>query len=269
MEPLLSPGPDESLDLLAGDWRLFQLRAGHRFSTDDLVCAWFGAQARPDARRVLDLGAGIGSVGLLALWCLDHEGGVEGWRPRPGPRPLLAMVEAQALSHHLARRSVVLNGLEERVTLRLSDLRDPTAVPEGEAYDLVTASPPYIPLGRGQVSPHPQRAACRIELRGDVFDYCRVAARALAPGGRLSLVHAWGDPRPPAALAEVGLRVLRHVEVVFRRGRSPTIVVYVAGVDGEPEAQPPLVVREADGRWTEDWRALRARMGAPEAERER
>ena len=26
-----------TLDILAGDWRIFQLRAGHRFSADDLL----------------------------------------------------------------------------------------------------------------------------------------------------------------------------------------------------------------------------------------
>ena len=57
-----------TLDILAGDWRIFQLRAGHRFSADDLLTAWTAVRANPTARQVLDLGAGIGSVGLLALW---------------------------------------------------------------------------------------------------------------------------------------------------------------------------------------------------------
>ena len=28
---------DITLDILAGDWRIFQLRTGHRFSADDLL----------------------------------------------------------------------------------------------------------------------------------------------------------------------------------------------------------------------------------------
>lgn len=254
----LTPGPDETLDLLAGTWRLFQLKAGHRFSTDDLVCAWFGAQAKPDALRLLDLGAGVGTVGLLALWCVSQDG---------DGTPSLTMVEAQDISHHLARRSVAVNGLQGRVTLRLADLRDPEAVLEGEQYDLVTGSPPYIPVGSGVISPHPQRAACRMELRGDVFDYCRAAARALAPGGRLSLVHAAGDQRPEPALEAAGLTLLRRIDVVFRRGRAPTIAVFVAAHDGGPVQRDTLVVREADGSWTEEWQALRQGMGAPQPTR--
>lgn len=52
---------DITFDILAGAWRIFQLRHGHRFSTDDLLTAWAAVRANPEARRLLDLGAGIGS----------------------------------------------------------------------------------------------------------------------------------------------------------------------------------------------------------------
>ncbi len=250
-----APGPGETLDRLAGDWRILQLRDGHRFSTDDLVCAWAGARARPDAQRLLDIGAGIGSVGLMALWMVSQY--------QAGPAPTLDMVEAQLVSHDLARRTVALNRLADRVRLRLGDLRDQAMVQSPGGYDLVTGSPPYIPIGKGHVSPHPQRAACRMELRGDVFDYCRTAARALSPTGRFSLVHAALDPRPEAALDAAGLVLLQRTDVVFRRGRAPTIAVFVAGHAGTPLPRATLVVREADGSWTEEWQALRRDMGMP------
>ena len=62
-----APRHGETLDRLAGDWWIFQLERGHRYATDDLAVAWAGLRARPDARRVLELGAGTGSVGLLTL----------------------------------------------------------------------------------------------------------------------------------------------------------------------------------------------------------
>ncbi len=51
-----------SLDAISGHFRIFQLKDGHRFSTDDILTAWYGTQACPCARKVLDLGSGIGSV---------------------------------------------------------------------------------------------------------------------------------------------------------------------------------------------------------------
>lgn len=248
----LQPGPDESLDVLCGDWRIFQLRKGHRFSTDDLVGAWVAGQHRPGAQRLLDLGAGVGSVGLMTLFQMQ-------------PDAHLVMVEAQAISHQLARRTVALNRLQDRVTLRHGDLRDPASLPEEEhgTYDLVTGTPPYIPLGSGKVSPHPQRAHCRMELRGDVFDYCRTAARALRPEGAFVLVHSAVDDRPEQAIAQAGLTLWSRRDVYFRRNRAPTIAVWAAGLGPGPAQTGDLVVREPDGRWSPEWRALRADLGAP------
>lgn len=248
------PGIDEawSLDRLCGDWYIHQLVRGHRFSTDDMVCAFEGARVHPGARRVLDLGAGIGSVGLMTLFRLAN-----------GAR--LTMVEAQEISHRLARHTIRHNGLQDRITARLGDLRDPASVPETEhgTYDLVTGSPPYIPLGRGVASPHPQRAACRMELRGDVFDYCETAARALSPDGTFSLVHSAVDPRPEQALEAAGLTLRSRRDVFFRRNRAPTIAVWIAGFGGARDDARPLVIREADGSFTQDYVDLRAAMGAP------
>ena len=69
-------------------------------------------------------------------------------------------------------------------------------------------SPPYFPVGSGIEGDHPQKVACRFELRGDIADYCAVAVRHLAPGGVFACVFPQPDgqrerlleaaPRQPA-----------------------------------------------------------------------
>ena len=246
------PGPDESLDRICGDWSIFQLRKGHRFSTDDMLVARMAAHHKPHALRHIDLGAGTGSVGLLTL-------------PHRPPTARLVMVEAQDVSVGLARKTVAHNGLGDRVEIRHGDLRDPAVLPPDEhgSYELVTGSPPYFPLGTAVVSPHPQRAACRMELRGNVFDYARTAAQALREDGVLCLVHSAVDPRPEAAIAAAGLTLLARQDVYFRRNRAPTIALWSAAFSGTRRDLPPIVVREADGRFTEEYLAIRQEMGAP------
>src|SRR5690242_15157331 len=127
--------PDETLDALSGHFRIFQLKAGHRFSTDDVLTAWYGTTWAPSASRVLDLGSGIGSVGMMAAWRL------------PGAR--FVTVEAQDESVRLARKSAVYNGLEARYEIRHGDFRAREALAADERFDLVLGSPPYFPLGTG------------------------------------------------------------------------------------------------------------------------
>jgi tRNA1Val (adenine37-N6)-methyltransferase len=243
---------DITLDTLAGDWRIFQLRTGHRFSADDLLTAWAAVRAHPAARQLLDLGAGIGSVGLLVLWKLPTAAH-------------LTMVEVQALSHALACRTVVYNGLAGRVTLHHQDLR----VWSGGAFDLVTGSPPYLPVGRGVQPQHPQKAAARFELRGDVFDYCQAAARSLAAQGLFCFCHTADDPRPEAAIRQAGLTLVRRQEVYFRASQPPHIALFTCAWEGARADPPPLVIRDLGGRWTAEYLALRAEMGAPAAFLER
>lgn len=249
--PDLTPGPDESLDPICGAWRMFQLRKGHRFSTDDMAAAWRASLARPGATRLLDLGCGIGSVGLTTLWNLSDAATLVG-------------VEAQEVSAALARRTVRLNGLEDRATIVHGDIRDADVVPPAlrpdGGFDLITGSPPYFPTDKGIVPAHPQKAGARFELRGSVFDYCAAARRWLAPGGAFAFVMVADDPRTEAAPLANDLIVEERLDVVFRAGRDPLVCVLVCrrAEDGPVERRHvELVVRGADGQHTDAYQRFR------------
>ncbi len=238
-----------SVDRLAGDWRIHQLVGGHRFSADDMFTAWVAAGERPEALRLADIGAGIGSVGLMTLW-------------RMRPQATLVAVEAQEVSHTLMKRTVADNGIADRVTCRLGDLRDAASLPEAGQFELVTGSPPYIPLGKGVVSPHPQRAACRMELRGTIADYAATAARIMRPDGTFVVCFAAADPRGEAAFGHAGLHLRARQDVVFRARQAPLITVLVGGhVPGPVDRRPPFYVRGEDGGWTEAYFDMREQMG--------
>ncbi len=243
---------DTTVDKLIGTWSVVQLRRGHRFSTDDLVTAWRAHHAAPGALRLLDLGSGIGSVGLSTLY-------------HALPEATLVAVEAQEVSVGLFRRTVELGGLGARVRSVHSDLRAPGLL-EGETFDLVTGSPPYVPVGRGLLSSNSQRAHARIELRGSVFDYCATARRLLAPGGRFCYVMAAADPRTEEAPAAHGLTVVERYDYVFRAGREPHIATLVCAREEEvaPGAERVtgrLTIRDELGEWTPEYELFRREMG--------
>jgi tRNA1(Val) A37 N6-methylase TrmN6 len=245
--PAIAVEPGETLDRLAGDWWIFQLERGHRYATDDVLLAWAASRARPRARRLLDLGAGVGSVGLMVLLRAD-----------PGAR--LTSLELQPASVALLRKTVRYNGIEGRVAVRSGDLRQLGAAAPDERFDLITANPPYLRPDSASRSPDPQRAAARLELAGDVFDFCGAAARCLAPDGCLCLCHAAADQRPERAIVGAGLVVRSRQEVVFRAGQPPAIAIYTCGGDGPRRDRAPLVVRDEHGERTAAYRAVRREM---------
>jgi len=255
----LWPGVGEDLCFLVGDWRILQRVDGHRWSMDDLVTAHLAASsvARPPA-RYLDVGCGVGSVLMAVAWRF--------------PDARCVGIEAQELSARLARRSLAYNGADERVEVRLGDLRDPAMLPEAGCFDLVTGTPPYFPRGTGVESTLVQRGPCRFEHRGGIEDYSAAAARALAPEGRFVLCAAYGQSeRIEAAAAEHGLCILRRVDVVPRAGKTPLLVLHVLRrlADGGPAPggarHDAITVRDTHGQWTPDFLPIRTEMGLPPA----
>ncbi len=244
-----------ALSALSGSWRIWQTEGGHRWSTDDVVVAdWALRHVAAPPRRVLDLGTGTGSVGLMLAWYY-REAEVVG-------------IEAQARSVALAAASVEHNGLSGRVRIHRGDIRDELLVPPGQ-FDLVTGTPPYIPLGAGTVSGHLQRAYCRFEIRGGVETYCSAAARAMSLRGGFALVHgARATGRIEAAAHAAGLQIHAWRLVEPRTGREPLLSVYwmtrAARPWVMPEPETALVVRDGLGRRTPEMQRIRGRLGMPE-----
>jgi tRNA1Val (adenine37-N6)-methyltransferase len=257
LQPPEVPG-GETLDAISGHFRIFQLEAGHRFSTDDVLTAWYGTTWAPSASRVLDLGSGIGSVGMIAAWRL------------PGAH--FVTVEAQDESVRLARKSAAYNGLESRYEIRHADFRGPEALAAGERFDLVLGSPPYFPLGTGIEGDHPQKVACRFELRGDIGDYCGVAALHLTPGGLFACVFPEEQrERVESAAGGAGLNIVRRRPVMFKDGEPPLITLFAmvrAGdlpdrMRGRTWVEPALIIRASDGSVHPEYAAVKLSIGFP------
>lgn len=255
VEPTITIGPDETLDRLSTTLRILQRRRGHRATSDDVLLAFAALRAMPDARRVLDLGTGKGTVALLMCRAL--------------PTARIIGVEAFAASHDLARRNAALNGLTHRFDPRLGDLRDPAVLAGEPPFDLITGAPPFMPPGTGVLPTDAQRAAGRFELRGGVEDYCATAARHLAADGRaVILMDGQSRDRTLAAAEATALAVRRVIEVLPRPGRPATFwIVETAHLDPATTAPPveeQLTMRDAAGEhWSAAYAAARAALDLP------
>lgn len=254
-------GTGETLDAISGFFRLFQLANGHRFSTDDVLTAWYGTSWCPTAQTALDLGSGIGTVGMIAAWRL------------PGAR--FVTVEAQEESVRLARKSAQWNGLTERYDIRQGDFRDAGVLREDERFDLVLGSPPYFPPGSGVEGDHPQKIACRFEMRGNVAHYCTTAAKHLARGGFFACVFPITPDeqheRVKAGAREAGLVIVRRRPVILREGERPLLGLFgMMRAEDLPEAmrartweEPPLTIRTREGAVHPEYSAVKLSFGFP------
>jgi len=239
-------GEPVTIDALTGGWRIAQREAGHRHSADDVLTAHFALAEAPAAPLALDLGTGIGGVGLLVLWGL-------------GEAARLVAIEAQEVSHRLLLANIAGNGLGARVEAHHGDLRD---FSDARRFPLVTGSPPYFPVGTGIVPADSQKAHARFELRGDVRDYALAAARHLTDDG--VFVFCFPTPQRARAVAAVeaaGLAVTRVRDVIPRATLRPLFTLFACRRGGTAVEEPALAVREQSGELTEEMRAVRRRFG--------
>ena len=217
--------------LLGGRLRLLQPRRGYRVAVDAVLLA---AAVDPAAgERVLDLGAGVGAVGLcLARRVADCT---------------VTGIELQPALADLARRNATLNGLSERVQTLVHDLAQPLPAALG-LFEQVVSNPPYLAAAVADPPPDPGKALATIESSADLGRWLEVAVGALEPAGTLTLIHR-SDRLEDIAAHLVGLgcgaltikRLPPAARVLVRARRAPTPSV------GQ---SPPLVLHPPDGGYT-------------------
>ena len=247
-------GEPITLDGLTAAFHIFQRKKGHRHSTDDLLTGWYAlekSRARAPVPRALDLGTGIGTVGLLVL------------AGSPGLR--LTCIEAQDVSYRFLLENLRANAVEDRVHAIHGDLRE---LALGETFPLVTGSPPYFDVSAGIVPSDSQKAHARFELRGDVRDYARIARRHVEDDGLFVLCFPWPQKERAITAAHAeGFAVVAQRDVVPRVGISPLFTLFAcrpgSPADHDEVVEEPFVVRNHDGSHTQAMHDVRARFGWP------
>jgi tRNA1Val (adenine37-N6)-methyltransferase len=234
---------EETLDsILGGALRLYQPRRGYRFSVEAVLLARFAA-ARP-AARVLELGAGCGVVALI-------------YAALARPREVVALEIQPALAALIARNAA-LNDLGI-VRAVCADLRNRRALDAAGGFDLVLANPPFRARLSGRESPLPGRRLARGETAARLEDFAAAAARHARHGGRAAFVFA-------AALSAELISALRARRLEPKRIRfvhpyatasaSTVLVEARKGGGVEVEVEPPLVMYDAPGVYSDAARAL-------------
>ena len=205
-------------------------------STDTMALAHFARL--PKNARVLDLGSGCGTLGLL-LCGRDPGCSVTG-------------VEIDPVSHEGAMANIARNGLGSRMESLCADLRQLPLSPG--SFDVCLSNPPYFSGGPASR----ESANARREDLCSLEELIRTAAKAVKYGGDFFLVHKPERLGQICALGgKYGLEAKRLCSLRHRSG-GPVSLILVALRKG---ARPGLVWEEMclygpDGAPTEDYRAI-------------
>ena len=221
------------MEYLPNGYTLSLCDGGFPLSTDSMCLAHFAKL--PKHARVLDLGAGCGTLGLL-LCSRDNTCTVTG-------------LELSENAHREALENIRRNGLESRMESLCTDLRSVSEKFSPGSFDVCISNPPYF---TGGPASHTTPLARRDDFCS-IPELMRSAAHALKFGGDFFLVHK------PDRLAElISAATARNLEakrlcLVRHREGGPVALILLAFRKG---AKPGLLWEEislhhADGIPTE------------------
>ena len=232
--------PGERLDdLQIKGYRIIQSPGRFCFGMDAVLLSAFAKVKKGE--QALDLGTGTGILPIL----LEAKNEGESYTG----------LEIQEESADMARRSVLVNHLEDRVRIVTGDIREAAALFGAASFHVVTVNPPYMIGDHGLKNANEAKYIARHEVLCTLEDVLRESARLLGNKGRFYMVHR------PFRLVEILAGMSRHrIEPKRMRlvhpyiDREPNMVLLEGVKDASPRmtVEPPLVVYNKDGTYTDE-----------------
>lgn len=226
-------------DLQLNGLKLIQKTDGFRFGTDAVLLSDFAKSAR--SRRTLDLCTGTGIVPILLS--------------AKTQTPDICGLEIQPDICDMAKRSVELNKLSERVHIREGDLKEAPEIYGIETFDTITCNPPYMEAGRGIINNTDALTVSRHEVKCTLDDVIRISSKLLIHYGRFFMVHR------PSRTADILCSMRAHkiepkrIRFVHPSAGKAAKLLLIEGVrcgGRELKMLPPLYVHNADGTYTDE-----------------
>lgn len=203
------------------DIKVYQSKRGYRFSMDSLLVFSFVNMSH--AKKIADLGAGSGIIGLLLA--------------KKYTKAKVYLVELQRSLYENSIRNIEINGLKDRVMALNEDIRliaRRKVIPDLEenTFDLIVSNPPFRRADTGRISPEDERAVARHELALNLDDLIKASYRLLKTGGRLFLIYL------PERLVELLIKLRsfglepKRLRFVHSRIQEPAKLVLVEAAKG-------------------------------------
>ena len=231
---------DETIDdLQLEGLSLIQKKDGFKFGIDAVLFSDFACIK--NKHRVIDLCTGTGIIPFLIYG-------------KYNPQSIYGL-EIQEDMIEMAKRSVKLNSLEEKVFFLNEDLKNIESLKQLEKFDVVTVNPPYKLNNAGIVNQNDKLAIARHEILCNLEDVIYASRVLLKDNGRLFVIHR------PERLADI-FTLMRKYKIEPKRvkmihpkmGKAPNIVLVEGQRDGGAYLKwdAPLYVYDDNGKYTKE-----------------
>lgn len=231
-------GENERIDIVPGsDFKIIQTKSRFSYGTDAIFLSSFAKSKG----KVVDLGTGTGII-PLRLYSKDKPEIIYG-------------IEIQEEVADMAKRSIELNNLEDKIKIINMDLKELHNIFGKNTIDTVISNPPYMKSGGAIVNPKENFALSRHEIACTLEDVIKTADYLLKPLGKFYMVHR------PDRLVDIIYYLRKYrLEPKYIRfvqpkiSKKPNLLLIESVKDGKPDLKfyDPLIVYNEDGTYTDE-----------------
>jgi tRNA1Val (adenine37-N6)-methyltransferase len=217
--------------------RIIQNTQGFRFGIDSILLSNFASDIKKES-RIIDLGTGTGVIGIL-LSAKTQAKEVVG-------------VEIQKEVYEMAKRSVKLNNLEDKITLINANIKELENI---GTFDAVVTNPPYKESNTGLQNENEKKSISRHEITANLEDFIKIASKLLKDKKDFYMVHR------PERLADIMVNLRKYklepkkLQFVYPSlAKEPNMILIKATKNANPflKVEKPLYVYKENGEYTDE-----------------
>lgn len=227
-------------DLELNGLKIIQNKNGFCFGMDSVLLSDFAKEIKKNS-TILDMGTGTGILGIL-LSAKTQDTKITG-------------VEIQPEVAEMARRSVQLNHLEERITIACEDVKKLKEIYEAGSFDAIVTNPPYKKKGTGGINENETKLISRHEITANLEDFISMASYLLKDQGSIYIVHR------PERLADIMINLRKYklepknIKFVHpNQEKEPNLILVKATKNAGPflKVERPIYIYDLQGNYTND-----------------
>ena len=227
-------------DLELNNLKIIQNNNGVKFGIDSILLSDFAKKIKKDS-IVLDIGTGTGIISIL-LSAKTEANKIIG-------------IEIQREVADMAKRSVILNKLENKIEIINDDINNIEKYFENNYFDVIVTNPPYQKNNTGLKSENEKNLISRHEIKCTLEDIIKKSFKILKDKGEFYMVH-----RPERLVDIMYLMRKNKIEPKELRFVYPKIsdkpnLILIKGIKNAKQflkVEKPLIIYNEEGIYTKE-----------------
>lgn len=171
-------------------------------------------------------------------------------------RAKITGVEIQKDVYNLAKKSIEINNLQDRIEILNMDVKDIAQKYESDSFDLITCNPPYFKLKESSIiNDNDIKSVARHEIYINLDDIFKVARKILKNNGTIAIVHRTDRLIDIIDCMKKNNIEPKRLQLVYPKFNKESNIVLIEGAkNGKSSLKvlPPIYVHDEDGNYLEE-----------------